>query len=114
MILGLFSSLNLCGLQLLGRSINLAGLIRQRMNKMFRENLDFLLERFESQDLCAIVVGAHFSLVFQLYICTRSYRFLFGLLPRKVFHILNPIAFLAKAVGCILYTFYHVIGSLLA
>jgi cytoplasmic FMR1 interacting protein len=42
-------------LQLLGRSINLAGLIRQRMNKMFRENLDFLLERFESQDLCAIV-----------------------------------------------------------
>jgi cytoplasmic FMR1 interacting protein len=53
-------------LQLLGRSINLAGLIRQRMNKMFRENLDFLLERFESQDLCAIVVGAHFSLVFQL------------------------------------------------
>jgi cytoplasmic FMR1 interacting protein len=39
----------------LGRSINLAGLIRQRMNKMFRENLDFLLERFESQDLCAIV-----------------------------------------------------------
>jgi cytoplasmic FMR1 interacting protein len=42
-------------LQLLGRSINLAGLIRQRMNKMFRENLDFLLERFESQDLCAVV-----------------------------------------------------------
>ncbi|CAK9264816.1 unnamed protein product [Sphagnum jensenii] len=41
--------------KLLGRSINLAGLIRQRMNKMFRENLDFLLERFESQDLCAVV-----------------------------------------------------------
>ncbi len=83
----------------MGRSINLAGLIRQRMNKMFRENLDFLLERFESQDLCAIVVCTHFSFVFQLYVCTR---FLFGLLPRKGFHILNPIAFLAKAVGCIL------------
>jgi len=45
-------------LQLLGRNINLAGLIAQRLNKMFRENLEFLFERFECHDLCAIVVGA--------------------------------------------------------
>jgi hypothetical protein len=45
-------------LQLLGRNINLAGLITQRLNKMFRENLEFLFERFECHDLCAIVVGA--------------------------------------------------------
>ncbi len=45
-------------LQLLGRNINLAGLIAQRLNKMFRENLEFLFERFKCHDLCAIVVGA--------------------------------------------------------
>jgi cytoplasmic FMR1 interacting protein len=45
-------------LQLLGRNINLAGLIAQRLNKMFRENLEFLFERFECHDLCAIVVSA--------------------------------------------------------
>lgn len=42
--------------QLLGRSIDLAFLIGQRMNKIFRENLDFLFERFEAHDLCTIVV----------------------------------------------------------
>jgi hypothetical protein len=26
------------------------------MNKIFRENLDFLFERFEAHDLCSIVV----------------------------------------------------------
>ncbi|XP_010549637.1 PREDICTED: protein PIR [Tarenaya hassleriana] len=41
--------------QLLGRTINLRSLIAQRMNKLFRENLEFLFDRFESQDLCAIV-----------------------------------------------------------
>ncbi|CAM6019075.1 unnamed protein product [Sphagnum balticum] len=41
--------------KLLGRNINLAGLIAQRLNKMFRENLEFLFERFECHDLCAIV-----------------------------------------------------------
>lgn len=41
--------------KLLGRSIDLAYLIGQRMNKIFRENLDFLLERFESHDICSIV-----------------------------------------------------------
>lgn len=43
-------------LQLLGRTIDLAFLIGQRMNKIFRENLDFLFERFEAHDLCSIVV----------------------------------------------------------
>ena len=42
--------------QLLGRTINLRSLITERMNKVFRENLEFLFDRFESQDLCAIVV----------------------------------------------------------
>lgn len=41
--------------KLLGRSIDLAFLIGQRMNKIFRENLDFLFERFEAHDLCTIV-----------------------------------------------------------
>ncbi|KAH6558764.1 hypothetical protein KP509_1Z046900 [Ceratopteris richardii] len=41
--------------KLLGRSVDLAYLISQRMNKTFRENLDYLLERFESHDLCSIV-----------------------------------------------------------
>uniref|UniRef100_A0A803KNN6 CYRIA/CYRIB Rac1 binding domain-containing protein n=1 Tax=Chenopodium quinoa TaxID=63459 RepID=A0A803KNN6_CHEQI len=41
--------------ELLGRSIDLRCLISQRMNKAFRENLEFLFDRFESQDICAIV-----------------------------------------------------------
>ncbi|KNA11936.1 hypothetical protein SOVF_130140 [Spinacia oleracea] len=41
--------------RLLGRSIDLRCLISQRMNKTFRENLEFLFDRFESQDICAIV-----------------------------------------------------------
>ncbi|XP_002522029.3 protein PIR [Ricinus communis] len=41
--------------KLLGRTINLRSLIAERMNKVFRENLEFLFDRFESQDLCAIV-----------------------------------------------------------
>ncbi|XP_038725747.1 protein PIR isoform X1 [Tripterygium wilfordii] len=41
--------------KLLGRTINLRSLIAERMNKAFRENLEFLYDRFESQDLCAIV-----------------------------------------------------------
>lgn len=41
--------------KLLGRSIDLGFLIGQRMNKIFRENIDFLFERFESHDLCAVV-----------------------------------------------------------
>jgi hypothetical protein len=27
------------------------------MNKVFRDNLEFLFDRFESQDLCAVVVS---------------------------------------------------------
>lgn len=41
--------------KLLGRTIDLRCLISQRMNKTFRENLEFLFDRFESQDICAIV-----------------------------------------------------------
>lgn len=48
---------HICNLQLLGRTINLRSLIAERMNKLFRENLEFLFDRFESQDLCAIVVS---------------------------------------------------------
>lgn len=43
--------------QLLGRTIDLRSLISERMNKVFRDNLEFLFDRFESQDLCAIVVS---------------------------------------------------------
>lgn len=48
---------NIYNLQLLGRTINLRSLISERMNKLFRDNLEFLFDRFESQDLCAIVVS---------------------------------------------------------
>ncbi|BBN10047.1 hypothetical protein Mp_5g00460 [Marchantia polymorpha subsp. ruderalis] len=41
--------------KLLGRSIDLSFLLAQRMNKILRENLEFLLERFESQDICHVV-----------------------------------------------------------
>ncbi|KAK6915292.1 Cytoplasmic FMR1-interacting, partial [Dillenia turbinata] len=40
---------------ILGRTIDLRSLIAERMNKAFRDNLEFLFDRFESQDLCAIV-----------------------------------------------------------
>ncbi|KAM7269714.1 hypothetical protein ACFE04_025211 [Oxalis oulophora] len=42
-------------LKLLGRTIDLRSLIAERMNKIFRENLEFHFDRFESQDLCAVV-----------------------------------------------------------
>ena len=32
-------------------------MITERMNKVFRENIEFLFGRFECQDLCAIVVS---------------------------------------------------------
>ncbi|XP_043816438.1 protein PIR isoform X2 [Manihot esculenta] len=41
--------------KLLGRTIDLRSLIAERMNKVFRDNIEFLYDRFESQDLCAIV-----------------------------------------------------------
>ncbi|XXG67953.1 hypothetical protein AAC387_Pa06g1174 [Persea americana] len=41
--------------KLLGRTIDFRSLIAQRMNKIFRDNIDFLFDRFESQDLCAVV-----------------------------------------------------------
>lgn len=40
---------------ILGRTIDLRSLITQRMNKLFRENIDFLLARFENGDLCGVV-----------------------------------------------------------
>ncbi|KAJ4721132.1 Protein PIR [Melia azedarach] len=51
-----FSALfHMTRVKLLGRTIDLRSLIAERMNKVFRENLEFLFDRFESQDLCAIV-----------------------------------------------------------
>ncbi|KAK3027143.1 hypothetical protein RJ639_041244 [Escallonia herrerae] len=47
--------LKMTRVKLLGRTINLRSLIAERMNKMFRENIEFLFDRFESQDLCAVV-----------------------------------------------------------
>ncbi|GFS45995.1 transcription activator [Actinidia rufa] len=47
--------LKMTRVKLLGRTINLRSLISERMNKVFRENIEFLFDRFESQDLCAIV-----------------------------------------------------------
>ncbi|KAJ6291973.1 hypothetical protein OIU76_023962 [Salix suchowensis] len=41
--------------KLLGRNIDLRSLISERMNKVFRDNIEFLFDRFESQDLCAVV-----------------------------------------------------------
>lgn len=49
------SLLKMTRVKLLGRSIDLRSLIAERMNKIFRENLEFLFDRFECQDLCAIV-----------------------------------------------------------
>lgn len=49
------SLLKMTRVKLLGRSIDLRSLVAERMNKIFRENLEFLFDRFESQDLCAIV-----------------------------------------------------------
>ncbi|KAF3452390.1 hypothetical protein FNV43_RR02823 [Rhamnella rubrinervis] len=47
--------LKMTRVKLLGRTIDLRSLVTERMNKIFRENLEFLFDRFESQDLCAIV-----------------------------------------------------------
>ncbi|GAV69749.1 FragX_IP domain-containing protein [Cephalotus follicularis] len=47
--------LKMTRVKLLGRTIDLRSLIAERMNKIFRENLEFLFDRFESQDICAIV-----------------------------------------------------------
>ncbi|EOY10797.1 Transcription activators isoform 2 [Theobroma cacao] len=49
------SLLKMTRVKFLGRTIDLRSLIAERMNKVFRENLEFLFDRFESQDLCAIV-----------------------------------------------------------
>ncbi|OVA02229.1 Cytoplasmic FMR1-interacting [Macleaya cordata] len=49
--------LKMTRVKVLGRTIDFRSLIAERMNKMFRENLEFLFDRFESQDLCAIVVS---------------------------------------------------------
>ncbi|XP_022745572.1 protein PIR isoform X4 [Durio zibethinus] len=49
------SLLKMTRVKLLGRTIDLRSLIAERMNKVFRENLEFFFDRFESQDLCAIV-----------------------------------------------------------
>ncbi|KAG0477890.1 hypothetical protein HPP92_012609 [Vanilla planifolia] len=47
--------LKLRRVKLLGRTIDLRSLLTQRLNKLFRENLEFLFSQFENQDLCAVV-----------------------------------------------------------
>ncbi|CAB4315793.1 unnamed protein product [Prunus armeniaca] len=47
--------LKMTRVKLLGRMIDLRSLLAERMNKVFRDNIEFLFDRFESQDLCAIV-----------------------------------------------------------
>ncbi|EYU22929.1 hypothetical protein MIMGU_mgv1a000342mg [Erythranthe guttata] len=47
--------LKMTRVKLLGRTINLRSLTTERINKVFRENIEFLFDRFETQDLCAIV-----------------------------------------------------------
>ncbi|XP_020575203.1 protein PIR [Phalaenopsis equestris] len=47
--------LKLTRVKLLGRTIDLRSLLTQRLNKIIRDNIDFLFERYESQGLCAIV-----------------------------------------------------------
>ncbi|GAB2287173.1 hypothetical protein Dimus_021557 [Dionaea muscipula] len=47
--------LKMTRVRLLGRAVDLRCLITQRMNRAFRDNLEFLFDRFESQDICAIV-----------------------------------------------------------
>ncbi|KAL0360192.1 UNVERIFIED_CONTAM: protein PIR [Sesamum radiatum] len=49
------SLLKMTRVKLLGRTMNLRSLISERINKVCRENIEFLFDRFESQDLCAIV-----------------------------------------------------------
>ncbi|XP_073001255.1 protein PIR isoform X1 [Typha latifolia] len=41
--------------KVLGRAIDLRSLITQRMNKLFRENIEFLYDHFENADICAVV-----------------------------------------------------------
>jgi len=36
------------------------------MNKIFRENIDFLLERFENGDLCGVVVRMFYFCLYNL------------------------------------------------
>lgn len=47
--------LRMTRVKLLGRTIDLRTLVAEWMNKGFRENIEFLFDRFESQDLCSIV-----------------------------------------------------------
>ena len=67
---------NSCDIQLLGRTINLRSLIAERMNKVFRENLEFLFDRFESQDLCAIVVSSFTLCLWFLLAMRNAFSFL--------------------------------------
>lgn len=63
-------------MQILGRTINLRSLIAQRMNKTFRENLEFLFDRFESQDLCAVVVSFFFLIFYVLPLLVKYTNFI--------------------------------------
>ncbi|KAI5667752.1 hypothetical protein M9H77_17605 [Catharanthus roseus] len=58
--------LKMTRVKLLGRTIDLRSLIAERMNKIFRDNIEFLFDRFESQDICAIVELEKLLTVLQL------------------------------------------------
>lgn len=62
--------------------IDLRSLVAERMNKVFRDNIEFLFDRFESQDLCAIVVSSftfHFCLlVYENNDIVNKYTFVVG------------------------------------
>ena len=45
--------------KLLGRYVNLRKMVAQRINKLFRENLDYLMERFEAHDISQGMVEFH-------------------------------------------------------
>ncbi|GAQ86053.1 hypothetical protein KFL_002670115 [Klebsormidium nitens] len=44
--------------QLLGRSVDVTSLLRQRVSRLFRENVEFLLERLEATGLCRFLEHA--------------------------------------------------------
>jgi hypothetical protein len=62
--------------QLLGRTVDMASLFTERLNKILRANINYALERFEAADLRRIVVRS-FVAVFSCFtsVC-RLYMFL--------------------------------------
>lgn len=59
-------------MQLLGRSVDISALLRQRISKLFRENLEFLLERVESTGLPRILEHSTLMRILQRAHCLLS------------------------------------------